>query len=279
MPIYAYIKIPGVLTTESTDLYYGSQWIPIGSYGFATGGDNMAISLKSKKKDDEQKVSKNDVENWRSGELKKVMELIKSLEPKHQRSNGGKENEDNVDNVDNVDDEDNILFDTSTSDGGHLKAMKGRRDLLQQAGAVDKALVSGTHMEIKKQLDAVSPKLHQFCLEYTHGPKKGVAFKNKVELHVCRMVEKNNGQQPELFMAYLLENCGISDVAIDASDSSNLTETVEIAFQQITTATNFDGSGWLCKSWDMVRGEEKPSSWKPALPPPRSPKSSSAPPF
>ncbi|MDF9826552.1 type VI protein secretion system component Hcp [Ereboglobus sp. PH5-5] len=36
MPIYAYIKIPGIQNSESTDEKYGKEWIPIRSFKFKT---------------------------------------------------------------------------------------------------------------------------------------------------------------------------------------------------------------------------------------------------
>ncbi|OAM90619.1 type VI secretion system tube protein Hcp [Termitidicoccus mucosus] len=232
MPFYAYIKIPGVGNTESTDLYYGKDWIPVRSYDLDSGGNNEGISQKKPK-------------NLGSESDKMAWGHLSALRRRH-------DDEINDGGVNNL-----FGDDDSTAWIADLQQMEGRMTELAEGGG----------MTITKLMDTVTPKLHQFCMECAHGGDRGAFLKGNVELHICREVEKDGKPEPQLFMAYLLENCGIASVNINASDSANLSETVAISFQKITTATNFDGADWFCKSWDMVRGEEASTNWKPVRPP------------
>jgi type VI protein secretion system component Hcp len=239
MPFYAYIKIPGVEKTESRDLYYGNGWIPLESYELS-GDPNKSITAKPRRGENKDQKNKK-TQNQMLSMMKRRKEVEYEL---------------------------SLLADGTGGVFGELES-NAWQDALDEVLAEEAEIAGKSTITIDKLMDASSPKLHQFCLEYLRGGDHGTFLKGKVELHICRVVEKGNGEQtPELFMAYLLENCGISSVNIDASESSSLTETVEIDFQQITTATNFDGTGWISKGWDMVRGEEKSTDWKPNLPSP-----------
>ena len=231
MPFYAYIKIPEVGNTESTDLYYGKDWIPVLSYNLDSGESNEGISPKKPKDSD----SKSDKMAW--GHLS-------ALRKRH----------DDEINDGGVSD----LFgdDDSTAWSDDLRKMEDRMTKLAE----------GCDMKITKLMDTVTPKLHQFYMECAHGKDSDAFLKGNVELHICREAEKDGEPETQLFMAYLLENCSITSVHIEVSDT-NLSETVAISFQKITTATNFDGADWFCKSWDMVRGEEASTNWKPVRPP------------
>jgi type VI protein secretion system component Hcp len=254
MPFYAYIKIPGVENTESTDLYYGKAWIPIRSYDLSFDKAGQDISVKSDSNEDGEKITRAElgklaVMKKQAAQLKRLAQtakdLMKAMEATRQDDN-----------------EESSLFDSK------LEKLNERITLVQKKKHELKS--EKNTITIIKMLDAATPKLHQLCMEYTHGKRQDVLLKGNVKLHICREAEKSQEGVPQLFMAYLLEKCGIASVDINASDGANLSETIKISFQQITTATNFDGNGWISKSWDMVRGEEKSTSWKPIRPSPSS---------
>jgi type VI protein secretion system component Hcp len=237
MPFYAYIKIPGVENTESTDLYYGKDWVPIRSYDLSNE-ENEGITAKSRSAPDD---------GARKGN-KKTRSQVRDMIWRHENA------------------EHELQFVAGGSEMFGDLFSNAWQEALDVAQAEESEIAGTSTVTITKLMDTVTPKLHQFCMECAHGEDRGAFLKGNVELHICREVEKNGEPEPQLFMAYLLENCGIASMNINASDNANLSETVKISFQKITTSTNFDGTGWLSKSWDMVRGEEASTNWKPARP-------------
>ena len=111
---------------------------------------------------------------------------------------------------------------------------------------------------LTKFLDSTTTKLHQLCLEcVNYDPDQYID--GRVEVHICRSVEgtddKINQAGSQIYMAYMLENCLLTSIKFDASDSTSLTEELTISFETILVYMIHEGK-WETKGWDFVDGEE-----------------------
>ncbi|MDR2674919.1 MAG: type VI secretion system tube protein Hcp [Opitutaceae bacterium] len=275
MPLYAYIKIPGIENSESTDAAYGKAWIPIRKFDLK-GGTNegmktrvtamQTISRQRKERReqlreigmvdigglfDSEEARRAEIREERAARRNQLQEigmvdiggLFDSEEERRakirkERAARRKEAAD----FENMDFRLNELFDVKEEDGPSEE-----EDRQSSEGRVT----------VEKMIDSASPKLQLMCLECgLYDSSKYIT--GKVEVHICRQIP-GDGDGParnEVYMAYVLENCLITSVAVDASESSKLQETVAISYEKISACIKTDKGTWDSKGWDFIEEKE-----------------------
>jgi len=234
MPLYAYIKIPGISGSESQDADYGADWIPISRMEFSnrtSGEDTEFDDLLKKTKD----LKKEDWEKWFNDMSSLNRKTLKHKEP--------------------------------------LKPDPGldvHPQVEKETGLARHE--SGGRLTISKSLDSTSPKLQLLCLQCVNYASNKY-IDGKIELHICRHIPAgkagNAGKEDrELYMAYILENCLIKSLRFDASDSSKINETITFTFEIIHSCVKSDDNSALeGKGWDFTKEAPPSSSSTPSRPP------------
>ena len=115
-------------------------------------------------------------------------------------------------------------------------------------------------LTVNKAIDATSPKLQKLCLDCRNlDPDK--YLEDKIQIHVCRHVpnegEGDNATVIQIYQAYILENCLITNMKISGSESQKLSEEITITYETIYTfVRNVDSKdskdGWLSMGWSYV---------------------------
>lgn len=258
MPLYAYIKIPGITNSESTDETYGKEWIPLTSIDFRGTAESSDEDLGKAKesRDNRRRLERlmQGMESARSkgskipdfvfSEIKKLQTCLMQsiLESKGYK----KQKEQTAGSGDDGDD-----FNISDMDDLH--------DMRE----------SGSSLTIRKMLDATSPALHLKCLECGQY-ESNEYIKDKIEIHICHVVPGacgtgKGGSDREAYMAFVLENCLITQVSVDASENSKLEEVIKISFEKIHYGIKPASKNWDIKGWDFL-DEKEVSETKPADP-------------
>jgi len=229
MPLYAYLKIPGIENSESRDELYGSKWIPIQSieglsHQTADLNDTVLEKFVHLRKD----TSKNSVER-----LKEIRKL---------RDDHGK-----------------LLDYEKPGDDAKTDTGKSARK-----GESNERLETIGTLKIIKHLDATSPPLQKLCLEcFDYDPDQYIASEDgdgRIELHICRQIPDETDPSVTsnvIYMAYMMEKCLITGINFDASEQSKITETITISFEIIYSYMYWEEDRkWETKGWDFVEGKE-----------------------
>jgi type VI protein secretion system component Hcp len=248
MPLYAYIKIPGIQNSESTDETYGKAWIPIRKFDLK-GGSNEGMNATHAK-------------TWAEAFSRQRAERREELETFNVTGFG--ELFDPEAESEEVESEVTRRAKIREERAARRKAATKEMDLNLDELFEEKEDREKSEGEIsfEKMIDSASPKLQLLCL--TCGLYDSTKYiKGKVEVHICRQIPGGGGgpddkevSKNEVYMAYVLEDCLITSVAVDASESSKLQETVTISYEKISSCIKTDKGTWDSKGWDFIEEKE-----------------------
>lgn len=209
--LYAYIKIPDIGGSESTDQLYDSSWIPLKSVELEDAHTHPLAD------DDDDPTF--------------TIGISEKNKPQQQR----------------IHDEEAKSKPRKTCDDG--------------AGSI----------EITKLIDSTSTTFHLYCVQNLKSG--GRALSGKIEIHICRhRVEHGDSGNlyAQVYMAYIMEGCAISQIDVDASEGGKFTETITITFEKISFCIRPPGAAWNTKGWDF-KSETQITGGTPTPPTPKRP--------
>lgn len=273
MPLYAYIKIPGVGNSESSDSEYGADWIPILATDLEHDANEEDIdytiksNITSSVRDKRRSMKKSFRRIYRTltpDEEKRATELMRARATAAVHAELKPEPEPDDYGLSGLFGEAPPPAPATPPDAPPPKMRSGDPfgdDTCDEAEDSRKSR-SGGSITITKILDSTTPQLHKLCLEcLQYETSKYIGSESdgtKVEIHICRHVldEYTSTSITEIYMGYVLENCLITSVKIDASETAKIRESVTITFEKITTSIRGTNKTWVSKGWDFVDERE-----------------------
>jgi type VI protein secretion system component Hcp len=208
MPLYAYIKIPGVENSESKDASYGNAWIPLISIEFAGTSSGTNKTRPGQNAEDGYGL----------------VELFK--EPKQRRQNK------------NVYGLVELFSEPENSEPEKKEPKIKKTDNLSSGGiTITKMMDSTTPKLHLKCLQCSRYKSDQY-----------IEGKVELHICRQIPGEGDGPATNEVYMAYIMEKCLITRVKVEASESLKLNETVHISFEKISscikTGSTWDSKAW-----------------------------------
>lgn len=268
MPLYAYIKIPNIGGSESTDEAYDSDWIPLSKIELSNANqteDKGFTATLKKVKDRRSKRWATRLHEWAERNKKKIRQDSQSEHLGVIDLEEGELLDFFREEVDEIASSTDIQKKTATKEPAPEEYTE--EQIEQQAGLARRD--SGGDLTITKPLDPTSTKLQLLCLQCAHY-NSDQYIDGPVELHICRHIitdPKKNISSSELYMAYIMENCLITSFRFDASDYGKLYETITISFEKIHASIKPDPDAAMdTKGWDFTKEDPASSPRVPTKP-------------
>jgi len=255
MSLYAYIKIPGIGGSESVDEVYGKDWIPITSMDFAnTARDEDEEFTKARE------ASKSSLRQSQLNHLKSWYEKEKA------RGRLGDVTFEEFASSVNSDFSEILKTKDKQQEKSSATTSEPKKSSALEAAVrqVSRKEAGGT-LTIDKIIDATSPKIQRLCLDCVNYDTDKY-IEGTIELHICRHipgVESSDVVDREIYLAYILDNCLIESVDIDASESNKLNEKIKITFEIIYSYILSPDGKLEGKGWNFV-DEDKAGNIPPA---------------
>lgn len=273
MPLYAYIKIPGIANSESTDSDYGTDWIPLTSIDLsnsADGGDDEFDRIRKDRKQQLKRAQNRKLALEAKAKGIDPSEVFSRLRGKSAPGTLGKNDTDTEPDYnlgqffENVEKMADPIGDFLAEKAPNLSAGDAYGDDTMFGSRRSRDSKSGGTMTITKMLDSTSPELHKKCLQCLQY-ESNKYIEEPIEIHICRpLATPQGGTGSTVYMAYILEKSLITEIRFNASESTKLSETVTISFEVIHSCIR-DNMRWDSKGWDFVN--EKPAAKTNPTPP------------
>ena len=244
MPLYAYLNIPGIAGAETQDEVYGKgnkEWITLSSMDFRS----------STQSEDENFMRVHEAAQARREKGHNQRLLAWAEKHGHKLTDEARKS----------------LLGSAKKESLQLPKPASSHSNVQDLRDKRARKDAGGTLVVTKYLDATSPKLQRKCLECANYDSDQY-IEGKIQLHICRHAlikgDSSSKASREIYMAYILENCLITSLKFDGTESGKLTETITFTFEIIHSCI-YVNNEWDIKSWNFVT-EKEAAPFTPVLP-------------